>query len=462
MAYIVATFILKGISFFTTPVFTRLMGAEDFGIVSNFNTWASFFAIFICLQTSSGMMSAKATYAADRFDGYLKNICFFSILSSFVFLFIIFFLRNYIGKWIEIDSLYVLLMFPVALGQCATNIYSDYCLSLQKAKQKVVFSLISSLLITSLGIIFVVANEDKSAGRIMGYTISYSMIAFFVFSSFLRHPFSDSKVLKKDIGFALRFGLPLIPHLLANLINGNADRVFIIKLWGANEAGVYSVAYNIGALSLTFVDACTGAWNPWYFNETKKEPNGGEIKKYFYLYSCTIAMCFFGVMLLSTEIMKLMASKEYWLGIGCIKYVAIGIFALFMYRFPLAYEQLYANTKFVAPATIVAAFLNIFLNSILIPKHGINGAAIATSISYFLLWSFHELVSRFLIKRYNIKLSWCLLPTMIVCAGFILTSIFQYIFWARIIIVIIACVIYLVFLGKNTNFLSGLKETWRK
>ncbi|MBO5239347.1 MAG: oligosaccharide flippase family protein [Lachnospiraceae bacterium] len=449
--YIAASFLIKGISFLTTPIFTRLMGTADYGIVSNFTMWANFFAVFICLQMTAGIVAAKVTRSVEELDVYVARItrmciAFALVIGCFIFLF-----RNFISNITEIDSIYLLPMLIVAYGHSAINLYSSYCIAQERPKAKVKFSTINSLFITLCGVMMVLFFADKSQGRIIGFVVAYGLVALYVS---VRFAFIKTKGVgsgKKDVMYALTFGIPLIPHLLANMVNGNADRVFIIKLFGENEAGIYSVAYSIGAIALTFADACTDAWTPWYFSETKCK-NKEQVNRYLKFYSFTIAMCFFGVMMLAPEIMKIMADETYYTGMPCIKYVALGICFLFLYRFPLCYEQYNGNTKFVAPATVICAAINIILNSIFVPKYGIEGAAFTTLLSYIILWILHEIVVRFIIKNYNIDFKSYLPAIVISCIGFVLSDMLSEKFFLRYFIIAIFCISYLFYAGNILKY----------
>ena len=39
--------ILNGINFFTIPIFTRLLGPEQYGVVSVYTTWVGIFSIIL-------------------------------------------------------------------------------------------------------------------------------------------------------------------------------------------------------------------------------------------------------------------------------------------------------------------------------------------------------------------------------------------------------------------------------
>ena len=79
---------------------------------------------------------------------------------------------------------------------------------------------------------------------------------------------------------------------------------------------------------------------------------------------------------------------------------------MFLYSFPVNYEFYHKKSIHIAIGTSVAAVINCILNYILIPKMGMAGAAVATLISYVMLWIFHHLVSKYFIGEhyhYTIK-----------------------------------------------------------
>ncbi len=442
--FVFSSVLLQGISFLTTPIFTRLMGTADYGIVSNFSTYANLVGTFICLQVSSGLLAARVNHAPDRFEKYVRNIVGFAFVAAIVQSVVIVMLREPISSVTKLGTNIIPLVCVMAFGSAINNVISSYFIAVGKPVKKAVYSIVASVSITALGLLCVFISPDKSMGRIIGYSVSYVAIAIFGMSYFLRFKGDERTLFKSDIKYALAYGVPLIPHLLANLINGSADKMFIMNICGESQNGIYTIAYNIGQLALVLATACSDAWNPWYFKHTKAEADKKVIESYFSNYALTIGMCFVGVMFLAPEIMRLMAPSEYWSGTSCILYVALGVFFLFLYRFPLGYEQLMSNTKFVAPATILAALCNVGLNSILIPKTGIIGAAVATTISYVILWIFHEIVARKIIKGYNIRLRVYTVPVVINIVGFVLAMLFLEKTLIRLLILAAFCIGYLI------------------
>ena len=56
------SFVLQGISFFTAPIFTRLLSPADYGITAVYTAWLGIFMLFVGLQTFGSIANARITY----------------------------------------------------------------------------------------------------------------------------------------------------------------------------------------------------------------------------------------------------------------------------------------------------------------------------------------------------------------------------------------------------------------
>lgn len=63
---ILSTLLLRGISIFTMPLFTRLLGDGNYGISKVYVTWTSVFAIVFTLQTQATLVNAVVEYPQEE------------------------------------------------------------------------------------------------------------------------------------------------------------------------------------------------------------------------------------------------------------------------------------------------------------------------------------------------------------------------------------------------------------
>lgn len=439
--YIVCSFILKGISFLTTPIFTRVMDTTDFGIVGAVSTWVTFVAIFICCQVSGSVASARVHKSLEDFNTFVGSITVFGIISAAILGTIMILLRNLIGPLMGIQPKLVIHVVIQAYEVALVSLYTSYLIQLKRPKCYLVFAVITTLAIVLLGLLFVLtAKDERYIWRIWATTIVDCVVALFIIVKFLPKAKLNKQRLISDWRFALSLGLPLIFHLISTTILGQSDRLFILHMIGESDAGIYTVAYSIGLIGMIFANACNDAWSPWYLENTKAK-NDDTIKKMARLYIAFIALCFVEVYMIAPEIMEIMAPEPYWKAKPTVLFIIFAVFLQFLYRFPQAYETYCMNLKWTAIATMTAAILNCVLNYFLIQLWGINGAALATAISYMVLFFIHEIVARKIIGGYNIPIKTYIIPTLVCMGAGVLSFAFINVFWIRITILLVIAVV---------------------
>lgn len=416
------TFLLKGISFITTPIFTRLLNTSDFGITAVFTTWVTFFSVFIAGQVSGSVGTARIHMSDDKFNSYLRNITILGITCASAVISVSLLFRNELAAILRIEVRLIPDLLIQAFGTAMSMLYITYLIQTKQPKKQIIFAVLVSIVTVILSIYLVLSLEqNKYMGKIMGASIANVAIIIFVLTYFLRK--NGEKVNLSDWKFCLMLSMPLIVHLVANIVIGQSNRVILNQLLGTTETSIYSVAHSVGLLGMLFADACNNAWSPWYLERTKSGETN-SVNKYARNYIFVICSTFVVVLLLAPEIVKIMAPQPYWGSTKTIIIITVSVFFQFLYRFPLGYEQYAKNLKWVAACTITTALLNVSLNYFLIPMLGIEGAGWATLVSYITLFGLHELVARCIIKQYNIKFQ-SYIPSVAICFS---VAIFAYLF----------------------------------
>lgn len=442
--YIFSSFLLKGVNFITTPIFTRIMSQKEYGNVSSAVMLTSFIAIFICCQVASSINTAKVDFEKRKFKAFVHHISIFSILSFLVLGALVLVFSKYITNFVALDQVLIIPILLSALGTNFVSIYSCFLIALKKPKKKAIFSIVFSLSVVLISLTAVIiVDSKKDYARIIG--MSFVEFLTFIVILFLIKK-EDRTVFNKDefnfnIKYALAISLPLIFHLFANLINSQADRIFIIRLMDSSSLALYSVAYSLGMVFMAFVDAFFMAWTPWYYEKTKNAENKKVVSACKITF-VAIALLFSAIILLSPELLAVVAPSSYSSAQSCVVAIAFGVFFQALYKFPTSYEVYKKNTKYVAMATVVTGGINIGLNFILIPSFGILGAAISTALSYITLFLLHDIVARNIIGEYNIPQSTYIIPIIIICVASIVGFLYGNFVLIRIIILAVLCSVF--------------------
>ena len=80
--FVISNVALKGISFITTPIFTRLMEIEDYGATSVFVTWESVIGILATLSLAGGVYNVAQAKYSDDIEAFTSAMLTLSFITS--------------------------------------------------------------------------------------------------------------------------------------------------------------------------------------------------------------------------------------------------------------------------------------------------------------------------------------------------------------------------------------------
>ena len=398
--YTAASFITKGIGFFTTPIFARLLSQNDYGMFSNYVSWQSTALSFVTLCLYASFISARFDFKED-FDGYISSSLVLSTLIALLWglavnLFPGFFvsLTGLELKYINIMLTYLVMCSAVDMFQSRERYKYEY-------KVSVVTSLVISISAAVLSVILVTNLDNKLFGRIIGFVTPTILVGFVLYIFLMRW---GKKVSIRYWKYALPICLPYVPHILSLSLLNSMDKMMITRICGAEDNALYSIAYSCGALITLLVTSLNTAFSPW-LGEKLNGKSYDEIKKVSKAYILLFVYGACGIMLLSPELLMLMGGKRYFQAIYVMPPIAFGCVCQFLYTMFVNVEQFGKKTFGMAVGSVVAALSNYVLNRIFIPRFGYVAAAYTTLASYAILLLIHIwLVRRMgLLKVYPIK-----------------------------------------------------------
>lgn len=95
---LMSTIVLQGLTFFTTPIFSKLLGPANYGITSVYQTWVMLLSAIFSLQAGGVVGLALNEFPKSEKHNYRFNVMILIICSflffSILFLFFTFFLRT--------------------------------------------------------------------------------------------------------------------------------------------------------------------------------------------------------------------------------------------------------------------------------------------------------------------------------------------------------------------------------
>ena len=192
-----------------------------------------------------------------------------------------------------------------------------------------------------------------------------------------------------DMGFlrtAAAFSLPLMAAEISWFVLDSGDRFFVQHYLGAQALGFYAAAYGIASylqdvmmapLQLSLFPICMRVWN----TEGKKATQdflSRSLDQFIFLAVAVVCVA----IVTSRDVIVLLASRKFQEAHTLLPFLVIGLVlsAVTIYFRPGL--MIHKRATKIAAATFYAGFLNVALNVILLPRIGLVGAAIATTVSY--------------------------------------------------------------------------------
>ena len=395
--FLICSFLQKGISVITTPIFTRLLTTAEYGQYNVFDSWLRIVTVFVSLRLYSGVyVQGLVKFSEDRrrFSSTLQGLTL-TLTLAWTVVYLIF--HDFINQASSLTTVQMLAMLVMIWATSAFSFWAGEQRVEYRYKQLVIATLAVSVAKPVVGIIFVKYATDKVTARILGLMLVelVGYTGFFVIQMYRGKQFFSRYYWK----YAVMFNLPLIPHYLSQQVLNHSDRIMIKSMTGASQAGIYSLAYSISQIMILFNTALVHTLSPWFYQKIK-ENKVEDISGIGYLSMGIIAVVNLALIAVVPEVVKVFAPPAYHEAIWVIPPVAMSVIFIFSYDLFAVFEFYYEKTRFIMTASLFAAVLNVVLNYIFIRLYGYYAAAYTTLFCYMADVLAHYIFMRRICNRY--------------------------------------------------------------
>ena len=388
IVYTLSSLLSRGLAIITVPIFTRLMSTEQIGVVNLFTSWQSMIGAVATLSlTSGGFMVAMREYEHKR-NQYMSSVLTLTSLVALVLSIVYIMNPAFWNALLELPTPLVALMLVGYFVTPAT----DFWLARQRYEYKYIkagiLTMISAIASSIFAVVAVVYASKRGIGDLAtirlysGYLVTYGVAIIIWLTTMLK----GKTFINKDFWtFSLGLSIPLIGNSIAMQVLSVSDRAMIGKMINNSAVGIYSILYTVSSLSLIVWSAINSSYVPFLYENIEKVEKKESIRK-----SSTSLMLAYGIIaivltLIAPEIVRVLATEEYYEAIYIMPPIAAGIFLTSisnMYSNILVYLK---KTKYIMISSGLAAMLNVVLNYIFINKYGYIAAAYTTLFAYIIL-----------------------------------------------------------------------------
>lgn len=377
--FMVCSFIQKGISFITTPVFTRLLTKEQYGLYSVYMSWLQILTIFTTFRLDYSVFNkGMSKYPKDR-DGYASSMLGLTTCLTSILLILYFFFRNWINEFTELNTVIILGMFLELYVLPAISFWSLRERYEFHYKSVVLATLLVSVFNAVFGVIAVLASEDKGVARVLSCVLAQFCVGIVIY---VRLMLKGHKFICKDYWeFAVLFNIPLIPHYFSTYIVEQSDKIMIQKMISMSASALYSVAYAVGGIVKIFSSSVANTLIPLQYRLLEKKDYKKLNKQICYIMTLVAGLVFV-FSCIGPEIIMILGGREYMSAVYVMPPVAVSVFFSFLYTLLANIEFYFEKNKFAMIISFIGAALNVVLNFFFLPIFGYVAAAYTTLLSY--------------------------------------------------------------------------------
>lgn len=376
-------------------IVAKLLGAESYGLFSQFSTTLTLIAPTLTLYLDAGL----ARYLAGEPDEQKVSGQYFAVLLAVAALAVI--AAAWLGwggagqlsLWVWGEPTYTtyarwlaLALVPTAVNLVALALFqarqefrSTVGIQVGKSFAQIVLAFLAA--VTGRGVL----------GAVMG--IAAMELVFLL----LMLGLAIARVGRPRVDFRalpglLRYSLPLLPANLALWLMSTGSRYILVRYLSLQEIGVYAASFTLGSMAGLFVNPITYVLLPTVSAQWRSGRAEEAVDLVAYASRLFLALAIpsgMGLVVLSRPLLEAAATESFAAGAVLVLPVALGTVAMGIFRLRNMLLHLEERTGQIALMLLVGLGVNLCLTAGAVPRFGAVGAAWSFALSYGLiaLWN---------------------------------------------------------------------------
>lgn len=457
--YLVAELFTRGISFFMTPVFARLLPPEVYADTKIFEAWVYLFAPILSVCVYQSVARAKFDFESkyEQFVSSMMGLMIFitAIVGVLATPFV-----NRMSILLGYSPKLLLLMLIYCLSYNCIQCLQISERQLMHYKSNVTLTVFAVLPSVAISVFFVIKyyrildNQVLLSLRLLSFYIPAIIFGAVVIVMALMR---GKKIIALDCWkYSLKYSAPLVLYSISTQILYQSDKIMVRRLCDARVTAILTMATTVGYIIDIFIHALDNAWRPWMFEKLAEEKHI-SIQNLWLVLLSGVGVMVFGISMLAPEVVGFLGGREYRESVVLIAPVLFGSLGNFVIITYNSYELFEKKTKFSGGISISISLLNLFLNYVFIMIFGYRAAAYTTIVSYFSAAILHGIYIKSFDKKDTFAskktILMCLIVGVSVCFSIMMN---KYHVAIRFLIVGIACAVWLRYNLYKIKQMAGL------
>lgn len=439
--FAISSFGSKILIFLLTPLYTSILTTEEYGIADLITTTINFIYPILTLAIADATLRFALDNEQDK-RKVLDNSLLITLLSVLILIFLYPILINISPNVSEYWTLFVVTYALFNIHNCISN----FIKAIGKTSLFAIQGLLQTVIIVLSNMLFLIILKKGFQGYFISIIIGYAIPILFLLVkgniySYIT-PVRIDKILLKEM---LWYSIPMIPTLLAWAINTSVDKYMIIYMIGLSDSGIYSVAHKIPTIFTAVITIFTQAWQ---LSAISNYGSSDESEYHTVVYNVLNIISLIGCMIiiaLSKILASILFAKDFYTAWRYVPFLTVSAMFASHGGFLASEFRAAKKTKSLFMSVVLGSIVNIVLNYIFIRKYGAFGAALATVISFVIIWLFRFILIQKIVRvRINV-LSTIICYSLLIIEAVLVTLDLQNIEYVYIFLVFVV----LLFIRKD-------------
>ena len=440
----------KLVSFLLLPLYTALLTTEEYGTVDLLTTYSTVLMIIVGLQMNLAIFRYLVTNRDNKEK--IKQVCSSAIFASIVVFAIYMLIFCIVQPYLSISYSWFLLFHVGA--SLFLNIVCSISRGLGRNVDYAFGNFLSSTITIALNLLFIAVLHLDVKYMLIAYIVGPVIGGSIVFLKCkMWKKISIKSIYMGEIKQILQYSLPLVPNELSWSVIHASDRMIVSWVLSVSINGLIAVAAKIASIYTTVFYIFNVSWTEQVVLHYKDEGGKEYINEMFDKLVSLFACFAIGIVACLPFVFPLMVKSEFADAYGLLPLYLLAVFFNVVIGLISPIYLVKNKTKKVATSTMVAAFINILLDLLLINVIGMYAAPVSSicgymTISFWRLWDVNKRHCRIWMQKKKIV-------TLVLLFVVATTSFYSGQCWLQILTLIITVVIAVKI---NFNVLKQLIE----
>lgn len=378
--FAIGTFSSKVLVFLLMPLYTKVLSEAQYGTVDLMVQVGNFLLPLV----SCGIVNGIIRFGLDKY--YKKRDVFTTGFLTILFGFIILLILEPILVHVPYLNENTMMIYVFVLMSSMRSLCSQFVRAKGYVKLYAIDGLLSTATTIFFNVLYLVVLKWGINGYMLAMISADTLSTLFLFYvAGLRRYLHIRGLNLSTSREMLRYSIPMIPNSIFWWVNNMASRYMIAYFMGEEYNGLFAVAYKIPTIIVLMSNIFMDAWQMSAVSDSP-DKRASFFTRVFLFYQSLICTAASGLILFSKVITMILVSDSFYESWKYIPLLLLSTIFSCMSTFLGSVYMVEKKSMLNFITTGIGAVINVVLNFLFIPIFGVNGAAFATFLSYFVVF----------------------------------------------------------------------------